>query len=280
MDNPRLVAVDGVDLEVEVLGSGEPVVVIQTALTADELQPLAARTARSGYQVSHYHRRGYAGSGPLLRPASVASDAADCLALMAALDIVPAHVVGASYSAAVALTLASSSPEAVRTLTVIEPPPIGVPSTPEFHAASTALLETFRLHGPHVALDEFLTMLTGPDWRSESERDLPGSVAAMERDATTFFGADLPAVLSWDFGPTEAEAVRCPVLHVGGSDSGPWFAEVRTRILALLPGTEDATVDGAGHLLASTHPEETARALVDFLRRHQSAPMASDASRW
>jgi pimeloyl-ACP methyl ester carboxylesterase len=269
VDHRRLVTVGDVDLEVEVLGDGEPVVVIQTALTADELRPLAERTALSGgYQVTHYHRPGYAGSGPMLRGAAIAADAADCLSLLAALGIGPAHVVGASYSAAVALTLASSAPEAVRTLTVIEPPPIGVPSTPEFLATNARLQETYKALGSTAALDDLLTLLAGPDWRQEAERDLPGSVAAMERDAVTFFESDLPALISWEFGPAEAAAVRCPVLYIGGSESGPWFDEVRTRILDLLPGADDATVEGAGHLLASTHPSDTAQILVDFLHRH------------
>lgn len=268
MDHTDLVSVGDVDLEVEVMGEGEPVVVVQTALTADELRPLAERTARGGYRVFHYHRRGYAGSGPVRRPASVAADAADCRALLAAMGVAPAHLVGASYSAAVALVVASSAPETVRSLTVLEPPPAGVPSAAEFRAASSRLLASFRARGPDAALDELMTMLAGPDWRLGSERDLPGSVAAMERDAVTFFEYDVPALLSWDFDAEDAATVRCPVLYVGGSDSGPWFAEVRARVLQLLPQAEDATVDGAGHLLATTHPAEVARLLLDFLRRH------------
>lgn len=275
VDHRKLVTIGDVDLEVEVMGDGEPVVVVQTALSADELRPLAEQTALSGdYQVIHYHRRGYAGSGPLHRPASMAAEAADCRALMAALDVGPAHVVGASYSAAIALTLASSAPEAVRTLTVIEPPPLRTPSAPQFLAANARLLETFRANSPVAALDELMMMLVGPDWRRDSERDLPGSVAAMERDAVTFFESDIPALLSWDFGAQEAATIRCPVLYVGGSDSGPWFADVRTRILQLLPHAEDTTVQGAGHLLALTHRFDTAALLVDFLRRHsQSEPV-------
>jgi hypothetical protein len=49
-------------LEVDVRGSGEPVVMIQTALFADEFVPLADhRSLRDDYQVIVYHRRGYAG---------------------------------------------------------------------------------------------------------------------------------------------------------------------------------------------------------------------------
>lgn len=258
-----------VHLEVEVLGAGEPVVIVQTALSVDELRPLAHEVAsRRGYQVIHYHRRGYAGSSPLLGAASVPVEAADCRALMAALNIETAHVVGVSYSAAIALTLASTAPEMVRTLTVMEPPPVGVPSARQFVAANARLLETFTASGSLVALDEFLTMLLGTDWRAQSERLQPGSVEAMERDAVTFFESDLPALLSWDFGAEQAAKITCPVLYVGGSDSGPWFTQVRTRILRLLPRAENATVDGAGHSFAFTHPSDTARLLADFLGRH------------
>jgi pimeloyl-ACP methyl ester carboxylesterase len=268
VDHWKSIRVGNVDLEAKVMGDGEPVVLIQTALTADELRPLAEQMARGGYQMIHYHRRGYAGSGPLLRPSSVATEVADCGALLEALQVGPAHLVGASYSAAIALSFASRTPHEVRTLTVMEPPPLGVPSAPEFLAASARLSETFNAKGSAVALDEFLTMLVGPDWRRESEHDLPGSIAAMERDAQTFFESDLPALLAWEFGAEDAARIECPVLYVGGSDSGPWFEEVRARILQLLPHAENSTVQGAGHLLALTHPADTAKIIVDFLCRH------------
>lgn len=269
MDHWKSIRFGDVGLEVEGIGNGETLVVIQTALNADELRPFAEQTARHGdYQVIHYHRRGYAGSAPVLWPGSMAAEVADCRALLHALKVGPAHVVGVSYSAAIALNLASAAPEAVRTLTVMEPPPIGVPSGPEFLAVSARLSETFHAKGPLVALEEFLTMLVGPDWRRESERDLPGSVAAMERDAVTFFESDLPALLSWEFGSEDAARITCPVLYVGGSNSGPWFAQVRGRMLQLLPHAQDTTVQGAGHLLALTHPFATAELVVDFLRRH------------
>lgn len=271
MDHWKSIRFGDVGLEVEGIGNGhgETVVVIQTALNADELRPFAEQTARhGGYQVIHYHRRGYAGSAPVLWPGSMAAEVADCRALLHALKVESAHVVGVSYSAAIALDLAAAAPEAVRTLTVVEPPPIGGTSGPEFLAVSARLLETFHAKGPLVALEEFLTMLVGPDWRCESERDLPGSVVAMERDAVTFFASDLPALLSWEFGSEDAARITCPVLYVGGSNSGPWFAQVRGRMLQLLPHAQDTTVQGAGHLLALTHPFATAELVVDFLRRH------------
>lgn len=68
----------------------------------------------------------------------IADEVADLRALVGALHLGPVHVVGVSYSAAIALTAASTSPGLARTLTVMEPPPTGVPSTPGFVAANQA----------------------------------------------------------------------------------------------------------------------------------------------
>ena len=266
----RRVAVRDTELAVEVTGQGEPLVVIQTALDVDELRPLATRLGAGGrHRVVQYHRRGYGESlppGPSTR--SVTDEAADCAALLGKLALAPAHVVGASYSAAIALTLAASAPRTVRTLTVMEPPPNHVSSSAEFLTANARLLETYEAEGPRAALDELQTLLVGPDWRAAYERERPGSVRDLERDAGTFFSSDVPALVHWLFGPEDAARIRCPVLHVGGLDSGPWFAEVRTWVHGLLPHAEDAVVSGAGHLLASTHAEQVAELVLDFLDRH------------
>ena len=168
MSQLRSIRVGDVDLETEVMGAGEPVVVIQTALTADELRPLAEQLARTrGYQVIHYHRRGYAGSGPSLRPGSVTADVADCRALLRVLEVGPTHLAGASYSAAIALSLASTDPDTVRTLTVMEPPPLGVPSAPEFLAACVRLAETFNAQG---SVDD-ISVILQQDLRSDITMD-------------------------------------------------------------------------------------------------------------
>lgn len=254
-------------LEVAEIGAGEPVVFVQTALTADELLPLALATAAAGFRSVVYHRRGYAGSSPVTGPGSITRDAADCTAMLAALQIERAHVVGVSYSGAVALQVAADEPQRLRSLTVIEPPPVSVPSTPEFRAANDRLTATRRAQGPQAALEEFLTLIVGPNWRVDTEQHLPGSAAQMQRDTVTFFDTDLPALFTWDFGPADAQRIRCPVMHIGGSASGPWFAEVRSQIRQWLPHASDVVVDGADHNLVLTHTDAVATSLIEFLHR-------------
>ena len=91
---------------------------------------------------------------------------------------------------------------------------------------------------------------------------------ALERDAATFFRHDVPALLSWEFGAAQAVRITCPVLYVGGADTWPMFEQMRNDTLAVLPHAESAVVRGAGHLVASTHPVQTAHRVVEFLDRH------------
>lgn len=108
-----------------------------------------------------------------------------------------------------------------------------------------------------------------PDWAEATDALVPGSSAQMRLDTTTFFDTDLPALLDWCFGPADVRRITCPVLHVGGTESGPWFAEVRELIIDWFPDADDVVIAGADHALAMTHASEIAEALDLFLRRHQ-----------
>ncbi len=55
-------SVGGITLEYDVSGSGEPVVLIHGALTADTFRPLQTEPALKQYQIVSYHRRGYGGA--------------------------------------------------------------------------------------------------------------------------------------------------------------------------------------------------------------------------
>jgi len=265
----RLVDVGDARLELLDWGSGEPVVFVQTALTADELLPLAMDPAlEAGYRKILYHRRGYAGSSSVDGSGSITRDAADCRALMAALSVDRAHIVGYSYSGAVGLQVAADAPASTHSLILVEPPPVHTPCAKEFRAANDRLLRTRRELGPAVALDEFLALVIGPSWRAIVEDRIPGAATQMELDVHTFFDTDLPALLDWRFTLADARRIACPVLYIGATESGSWFAEVRALMQEWVPHGDQVTVEKADHSLTLTHTPLVADALVTFLRRH------------
>lgn len=262
---------DGAALEVVSYGDGESVVVIQTALTGDELLQFTELLGEApGLRAIHLGRRGYGTvRGPGSPGMTMADMAADCRDAIERLGVVPAHVVGASFSCAVALALAVLAPTHVRSLTLVEPPPAGGPGAEQFRTATAGLIATATERGTAAALEEFMPRLYGQPWREAPELADPDEVAAIERDATTFFSVDLPALLAWRADPGELAAVHCPAMVIGGTDSDAWFREAQERLIRWLPRAEEATVVGAGHLVATTHPRELAELTAGFVRRHR-----------
>jgi hypothetical protein len=72
-------------LEVADWDSGDPIVFLQTALTADELVPLANEPALAGFRKLLYHRRGDGGSGGVEHSGAITSDAEDARSLLASM---------------------------------------------------------------------------------------------------------------------------------------------------------------------------------------------------
>lgn len=122
--------VEGAEIEYELHGTGEPVVLIHNGVGVDWNRLLAREPALTGYRVLLYHRAGYSGSGRPSGAMDFAREAVHCRLLMRQLGIARAHVVGHSSSAMIALRLARDAPEAVRSLALLEPALLAVPSPP------------------------------------------------------------------------------------------------------------------------------------------------------
>jgi pimeloyl-ACP methyl ester carboxylesterase len=76
-------AIDGIELEFEIRGAGEPVVLIHAGHFADRFRPLLDEPALVGrYRVATYHRVGCGGSSRIEGAVSFAQQAAHCRSLM------------------------------------------------------------------------------------------------------------------------------------------------------------------------------------------------------
>jgi len=263
--------VNGVELEYEVVGSGEPVLLISPVL-ADGFLPLLSEPALADdYQLIRYHKRGWVGSIHAASPVSVADHAADAAALLDHLGVRRAHIAGHSSGAAVAAQLAIDHPETVRALILLELSLLSVPSGEAFFQQAGPAFAAYASGDHEGALAIFMSVVSGLDWptcRDLLDARLPGSVAQSVKDADTFFGTELPALAEWVFGPEQAAAIEQPVLSVRGSKTQPLWVEVAEFLRATLPHVEDCTIDGVGHLLHVERPEPVARAMAEFLGRY------------
>jgi pimeloyl-ACP methyl ester carboxylesterase len=263
--------VNGVELEFEVVGSGEPVLLISPVVADGFLPLLAERAMADRYQLIRYHKRGWAGSTHTTPPVTIADHAADAAALLERLGVSRAHVAGHSSGAAVAAQLALDHPETVHTLALLELSLLSVPAGEAFFQQAGPAFEAYASGDHEGALAIFMSVVSGLEWpacRAVVERQVPGAVDQAIKDADTFFGIELPALGEWSFAAEEASAIEQPVLSVRGARTQPLWVEVADFLRSSLPHVEDCTVDGVGHLLHIERPEPVARAIAGFLGRN------------
>jgi pimeloyl-ACP methyl ester carboxylesterase len=264
-------AVDGIELEYEDSGTGEPVVFLHGAFIADAFRPLLREDVLADrYRLITYHRRGYAGSSGPDEPADISDHADDCRRLLTQLGVRRAHVVGHSLGATIGLQLALAAPELVGTLSLLEAGLFVGDSANAYRQGLVGSMERYAEAGPDVAVDEFLE-IRWPGYREHLDRVLPGAYEQAVSDAATFYEKELPALLDWRFGEAEARRITQPGLVVLGETSVALhrrFVETYRLLLDWLRDAEGVILPGATHLLQMQHPGLTADALARFLARH------------
>jgi pimeloyl-ACP methyl ester carboxylesterase len=264
---------NGITLEYDVVGSGEPVVLIHGALVAAAFGPLVAEPALAGrYRFITYHRRGYLGSSRSAGPVSIAQQAADCRALLRHLGVTRAHVVGHSLGGSFALQLALDAPDLVHSLAVLEPALVVGASAQGYRDAIARNQARYAAGDAAGTVDEFLQARFGPGYRAAFlDRLLPQAFAQAVADAGTAFETDMPPLGDWRFGEAEAGRITQPVLLVLGRESDalwPRFGETHRLLLGWLPQAEEFVLPGATHALQMQNPRDLAPALVGFFARH------------
>jgi pimeloyl-ACP methyl ester carboxylesterase len=271
------VKVNGVELEYEVVGSGEPVLLIDMLL-ADCFLPLLWEPALADrYQLIRYHKRGWVGSTHTPPPVSIGDQAADAAALLDHLGMRRAHIVGHSTGAAIGTQVTLDRPDVVHTLTLLEPTLVSLPGGQAFLKEAAPIFEAYASGDHSGAFAMFVAAASGLDWetcRALLEERIPGVVAQSIKDADTFFGIELASLAAWTFGAEQAAAIHRPVLSVVGAETQPMWVEIAEFLRVSLPYVEESTIEGVGHLLQIQEPEPVAREIAQFLGRNS---MAHDA---
>lgn len=263
--------VNGVELEYEVKGSGEAVMLISPVVARGFLPFLSEPALIDRYRLIRYHKRGWGGSTHTAPPVSIEDHSADAAALLDHLGIGRAHVAGHSSGGAIALQLAIDRPDLVHTLVLLEPSLFTVPSAPALFEKAAGALEAYGAGNHEEAVVRFLSVVSGFDaetCRAVIEEHVPGSVADATQDADTFFGVELPALNAWKFGPEQAARIGQPVLSVQGTNTDRLWVEVADLLRIWLPDVEDLPIEGVGHFLHMQEPEPVARGIAGFLARH------------
>lgn len=270
----KIAKVNGVEIEYEVTGSGEALLLISPVLADGFFPLLSERGLTDRYRLITYHKRGWAGSTSTTAPVTIADHARDAAALLEHLDIGRAHVAGHSSGGAVAVQLALDRPELVQTLALLELSLLAIPSAATLLEKAGPAFEAYGAGDHEGALAIFMSAVSGLDWaqcRVLLEKSIPGSLAQAIKDADTFFGAELPALGAWSFSAEQAATISHPVLSVFGNETEPLWVDIATLLRSWLPHVEECAITGAGHLLHIQRPRDVADGMAAFMARHPAA---------
>jgi pimeloyl-ACP methyl ester carboxylesterase len=267
------VSADGVGIDYEVVGQGQPVVLLHGWPDSGNLwRHQVPALAAAGFQVVVPDLRGYGCSGKpeAVEAYSLPVVAGDVLAILADLNIARTHVVGHDWGAALAWRLALLAPGAVGHLVALS---VGHPATIrrtlqqrekswymllfQFPGLAERWLTednwaNFRTWARHPDADQVIAEL-------ESAGSLTPSLNWYRANASPEFWVDPPPQLPpvqaptmgvWstgDFALTEIQ-----MTDSAKSVAGPWRYE---------------RVDGPGHWMQLEAPEQVNALLLDFLPR-------------
>jgi pimeloyl-ACP methyl ester carboxylesterase len=223
------------------------------------------------HRVINYSRRCHA-PNPCPRGAAYSHElhADDLAALIRALDLGPAHIVGHSYGAAVAVYMAQKHPDLVRSLTLVEPGifsllPMndrGLLARSEMAAAG----ERARTALAHDLDEEAVRQLAELVLRPRRYSSLPAEMRAMLLENAPSLRASIAtAAPSPQFTCDDAKQLRMPVLLLNGVNSAPEFLLVNDELQRCMPEARRVTMTPADHNLVYELPQPVAKAVLEFL---------------
>ena len=238
-------------LHYEEAGEGEPLLLLHGGLGTALLHfrreiPFFAER----YRVIAPDLRGYGRSSPPREfpPDFYQRDAADMAALLEALGAHPAHVLGWSDGAIVALTLAATRRDLVRSLAVW-----GGESRllEEERAAWPALADTSTW--PPRALERFVEAQGPLNYPGIFQRMLDGYNAVLDAGGEIIF--------------SRLGEIRCPVLILHGEQDDVVPVKQAYTLKAGMPHAELHVFPDAGHLLHREREGELRALVMEFLAR-------------
>jgi pimeloyl-ACP methyl ester carboxylesterase len=265
---PR-VTVNGAELYHEIRGTGPAVLLIMGA-TGDggHFDALADQLADE-FTVITYDRRG---NGRSPAPAgwqttSPEEQADDAAALLDALVVGPAAILGTSSGGNFALCLLIRHPNAVRGAILHEPGLYALLDDFDAVRAPVRALvqEAMQAGGPPAAVERFWCYMTGEDgWN----RLAPALRERLGSTASTLFGVELGTYERYLPDDETLRAIPVPVRLLVSADGLAVFADIAGRLAERL-GADVATTPGR-HDAYHEHPEEFAEAVRPFLREVSS----------
>ncbi|MGD0765083.1 MAG: alpha/beta hydrolase [Dehalococcoidia bacterium] len=253
---------NGITVNYELTGQGNCLVLVHGA--GDNLQMWYGQVPvfSQRYGVLTYDVRGFGETEFPEAEVGAALLAADLRALLRALDIPRAFVLGYSMGGRIALELALDAPEMVRAL-VLSNSGIGVgPRPPGAEERRRGLIDALERGDLETAAEQMTAASFSPGLKERDpalfERYKRIKLANNPRSFARVWGAMMRA------SPPDVSRLSCPVLLIAGERDGFMSLEAARSTHAAIAGSHLELLP-TGHAAALEAPQEFNRLIFDFL---------------
>ncbi|HMK94034.1 MAG TPA: alpha/beta hydrolase [Candidatus Limnocylindrales bacterium] len=192
----------------------------------------------------------------------------DLAALIQRLTVNPVHLVGWSYGAFIAASVAKNYSQLVRSLVLAEPPimsfltinPETAPLLKDMAATVSAVRGALNAGNYREAVQRFIDAVNG---QGAFRFSPPEQQKRMLQNAKTLF--ELTSVERDPFGCNDAMAIDAPTLLVSGEKSGLLLHKITSELARCLSRKECVVIKNAGHGMHIQNPQEYNSAVLGFL---------------
>jgi pimeloyl-ACP methyl ester carboxylesterase len=262
------VPVAGSELHVERRGEGEPLLLIQGMGANSEHWggPFLAELQRD-FELILYDHRGIGRSAALHGDITTADLAADALALLDALQVQRAHVLGFSMGGMVAQELALLAPQRVATLVLAGSSAGGTQSRPTGGDVVGELTAAVLSGDRERVLRTAFGLVVSEPYAASAENYATFAAAARRHPASIQILMEQQAAIVAHDTYGRLRDLDVPTLVIHGSEDR-MLSWINGDLLAsLIPGARLERLEGVGHLVYWEQPERTAQ----LVRAHAAA---------
>jgi non-heme chloroperoxidase len=261
-------------------GKGQPIIFIHGSINDYRSWQFQMGPFSKKYHAISYSRR-YAypnnRAGNDSKDNTIEDNSADLAELIRKLDLAPAHLVGHSYGAFVALYCAYRNPELVKTLVLGEPPI--VPFLAKSHQKDDVeLSQAFRDNAEKPAIAAFergevekavRVFLDGVMGKQNVFDQIPEQARRLILDNAKSLRGELESGMPASFTAEDAKRISIPTLLVRGELSPKLFHRIIEILADSMPNIEQAIIAGVSHDLGRvTKPDIFNIKVMEFLAKY------------
>jgi 3-oxoadipate enol-lactonase len=251
-----------IDLYYEVNGQGQPIVFIHGLGSSACDWEMQVPVFSKQYQVVTFDLRGHGKSGKPRGPYSISLFSTDTAELITGLGLAPTHVVGISLGGMIALQLAVSAPDLVKSLTVVNAGPEFVVRTAKEYLQVLQRQVIVRLLGMR-RMGEVLSKRLFPKPGQQELRQL--FVERWAANDPRAYRDAMQAIVGWSV-TDHLNSIQCPTLVIAADQD---YTPVATKeaYVARMPHAELVVISDSRHATPVERPEEFNEVLAAFLSR-------------